>query len=75
MESLTPIIKSKVGTIYVITFNPLPVIDIIPSIQIAVISTVTKGKTTNTQLRNNSASEITSIRATGGINFILSCIM
>ena len=67
--------KSKVGTIYVITFNPLPDIDIIPSIHIAVISTVTKGKTTNTQLRNNSASEIISIKATGGINFILSSIM
>ena len=67
--------KSKVGTIYVITFNPLPDIDIIPSIHIAVINTVTKGKTTNTQLRNNSASEIISIKATGGINFILSCIM
>ena len=67
--------KSKVGTMYVITFNPLPDIDIIPSIHIAVISTVTKGKTTNTQLRNNSASEIISIKATGGINFILSSIM
>ena len=67
--------KSKVGTIYVITFNPLPDIDIIPSIHIAVINTVTKGKATNTQLRNNSASEIISIKATGGINFILSSIM